>query len=210
MIMKSIRARVGATDMYVNMYIIADEQTKEGILIDCGGGVKEIVKYVDDMDIKLKYVVLTHCHIDHIAGLKELRKEFPRINIIINEDDNKGLTDESINMCGLLREDNNYIMADLTVREGDAITFGNLKASVIHTPGHTCGSMCLLINDALFSGDTIFKGTYGRTDLNTGSEREIMWSIKDKLMKLDENIIIYPGHGLSTIIKEEKKLYRES
>ena len=101
----------------------------------------------------------------------------------------------------------NYIEADILVKEGDVIEFGNLKAEVIHTPGHTAGSMSLLIKDAVFTGDTLFKKVYGRTDLKTSSEREIMWSIKDKLLKLPENTIVYPGHGAITIIREEIENY---
>ena len=209
MIMKTIRAQVGNTDMFTNMYIIADENTKEGVLIDAGGGIDKIVNFIEKMQIKLKYVILTHCHVDHVAGLRNLKKEYPRIQIVINVEDFEGLSDASINMCEYLGLENNFLDADVTVKEGDKIKFGELEALVIHTPGHTAGSMCILIKDALFSGDTLFKGTRGRTDLKTGSEREILWSIKDKLLELPENTIVYPGHGATTIIKDEKYLYEE-
>lgn len=209
MIMKTFRARVGIADMYTNMYVVADEKSKEGILIDAGAGIDKIINYIDNMGIKLKYIILTHCHVDHIAGLRELRKEYPRTPVVINEEDKKGLIDSSVNMCDLLGIENNFLDADLTVKEGDIIKFGDIEAAIIHTPGHTAGSMCILIKDALFTGDTMFKGTYGRTDLKTGSEREIMWSIRDKLLLLPENTIVYPGHGATTIIKDEKKMYEE-
>lgn len=207
MILKTFRAMPGSANMYTNMYLIADEETKEGILIDAAGSIDKIYNYVENMNIKLKYVVLTHCHGDHIAGLKELRKNYPKIKIIINEDEKEGLTDDTINLCTFLALPENYIDADILVKEGDAIDFGKLKAEIIHTPGHTAGSMSILINDAVFTGDTLFRNTYGRTDLKTGSEREIMWSIKDKLLKLPENTIVYPGHGAITIIREEKEHY---
>lgn len=207
MIMKTFRAKVGVADLYTNMYVIADEKTKDGILIDAGGGIDKIIEYIDLMGIKLRYIVLTHCHADHIFGLKTLRKEYPRALIVINEEDKEGMTDPTINQCEILGVDNNFIEADLVVKEGDIIKFGGLEAKIIHTPGHTAGSMCILINDALFSGDTMFKHIYGRTDLKTGSEREIMWSIKDKLLQLPDDTIVYPGHGLTTIIKEEKEIY---
>ena len=209
MIMKTIRAQVGNTDMFTNMYIIADENTKEGVLIDAGGGIDKIVNFIENMQIKLKYIILTHCHVDHVAGLRTLKKEYPRAQIIINVEDAEGLADASINMCEYLGVENNFLNADITVKEGDKIQFGDLEALIIHTPGHTAGSMCILIKDALFSGDTLFKGTRGRTDLKTGSEREILWSIKDKLLELPENTIVYPGHGATTIIKDEKSLYEE-
>ncbi len=209
MIMKTIRAQVGNTDMFTNMYIIADENTKEGVLIDAGGGIDKIVNFIENMQIKLKYIILTHCHVDHVAGLRALRKEYPRVPIVINAEDAYGLADASINMCELLGVENNFLNADITVKEGDILKFGDLEALVIHTPGHTAGSMSILIKDALFSGDTLFKGTRGRTDLKTGSEREILWSIKDKLLELPEDTIVYPGHGATTIIKEEKYLYED-
>lgn len=209
MIMKTIRAQVGNTDMFTNMYVIADENTKEGVLIDAGAGVDKIVNFIENMQIKLKYIILTHCHVDHVAGLRALKKEYPRAQIIINVEDAEGLADASINMCEYLGVENNFLNADITVKEGDKIQFGDLEALIIHTPGHTAGSMCILIKDALFSGDTLFKGTRGRTDLKTGSEREILWSIKDKLLELPEDTIVYPGHGATTIIKDEKYLYED-
>lgn len=207
MIMKTFKAKVGVNDLYTNMYIVADEKTKEGILIDAATGIDKIIDYIDLMNIKLRYIILTHCHADHIVGLKTLKKEYPRALIVINEEDKEGMTDPTINQCENLGVDNNFVEADLVVKEGDIIKFGELEAKVIHTPGHTAGSMCILINDALFSGDTMFKHIYGRTDLKTGSEREIMWSIKDKLLQLPDNTIVYPGHGLTTIIREEKEIY---
>ncbi len=207
MIMKSFCAEVENTGLYTNMYVVSDENTKDGILIDAGAGIEEIAKYIDLNNIKLKYVVLTHCHADHIAGLRKLRKEYPRVDIVINEADEEGITNSNINASEFMGLENNFPDANILVKDGDVIEFGNQKAHVIHTPGHTAGSMCLLIEDALFSGDTLFKGTYGRTDLETGSEREIMWSIKDKLLALPENTIVYPGHGKITVIREEKRFY---
>lgn len=207
MLLKTFRVMPGNATIYTNMYVVADEETKEGILIDAAGGIDKIYNYVENMNIKLKYVILTHCHGDHIAGLKELRKNYPRIKVVINEDDKVGLTDDTINLCSFLGLPENYIEADILVKDGDIIEFGGSKATIIHTPGHTAGSMSILIKDAVFTGDTMFKRVYGRTDLKTGSEREIMWSIKDKLLKLPDNTIVYPGHGAITIIREEKEFY---
>lgn len=209
MILKTFRAMPGSATSYTNMYIVADEETKEGILIDVAGAIDKIYNYIENMNLKLKYVILTHCHGDHIAGLRELKKNYPNIKIVINEDEKEGLVDDTINLCSFLSLPENYIEADILVKEGDVLEFGNLKAQIIHTPGHTCGSMSILINDAVFTGDTLFKEVYGRTDLKTGSQREIMWSIKDKLLKLSDNTIVYPGHGAITIIREEKEHYEE-
>lgn len=209
MILKTFRAQVGEFQTFTNMYVVFDENTKEGILIDAGAGADKIVNYIENMNVKLKYIVLTHCHVDHVADLRRIRKEFPRVPIVINEEDAEGLAKADINMCDLLGVENNFLDADILVKDGDTLTVGELTAQLIHTPGHTAGSMSILINDALFSGDTLFKGTRGRTDLPTGSEREILWSIKDKLLTLPEDTIVYPGHGTTTMIKEEKSLYTE-
>ena len=209
MLLKTFRVMPGNATIYTNMYVVADEGTKEGILIDAAGGIDKIYNYVENMNIKLRYVILTHCHGDHIAGLRELKRNYPNIKIVINEAEKENITDDSVNMCTFLGLPENYMQADITVKEGDTIKFGNLEAKIIHTPGHTEGSMSILIEDAVFTGDTMFKRIYGRTDLKTGSEREIMWSIKDKLLKLPDNTIVYPGHGAITIIREEKEFYAQ-
>lgn len=209
MLLKTFRVMPGNATIYTNMYVVADEGTKEGILIDAAGGIDKIYNYVENMNIKLRYVILTHCHGDHIAGLRELKRNYPNIKIVINEAEKENIIDDSVNMCTFLGLPENYMQADITVKEGDTIKFGNLEAKIIHTPGHTEGSMSILIEDAVFTGDTMFKRIYGRTDLKTGSEREIMWSIKDKLLKLPDNTIVYPGHGAITIIREEKEFYAQ-
>lgn len=208
MLLKTFRMMPGNANIYTNMYIIIDEKTKEGILIDAAGGIDKIYNYIENLNAKLKYVILTHCHGDHTAGLKELKRNYPKVKIVINEIEKNNLIDDTVNMCSFLGLPENYIEADITVKEGEVIEFGELKAKIIHTPGHTEGSMSILIEDAVFTGDTMFKRIYGRTDLKTGSEREIMWSIKDKLLKLPDDTIVYPGHGATTIIREEREFYK--
>ena len=121
MLLKTFRVMPGNATIYTNMYVVANEKTKEGILIDAAGGIDKIYNYVENMNIKLKYVILTHCHGDHIAGLKELRKNYPRIKVVINEDDKVGLTDDTINLCSFLGLPENYIEADILVKDGDII-----------------------------------------------------------------------------------------
>lgn len=210
MLLKTFRMMPGNAKIYTNMYVVVDEATKEGILIDAAGGIDKIYNYVENLNIKLKYAILTHCHGDHIAGLRELKKNYPHTKIVINETEKNNLIDDSVNLCSFLGLPENYIEAEVLVKEGDVLEFGNLKAKIIHTPGHTEGSMSILIDDAVFTGDTLFKRIYGRTDLKTGSEREMMWSIKDKLLKLPENTIVYPGHGATTIIREEVEFYEKN
>ena len=200
------REMVAEMDIYTNVYVIADEETKDGIVIDPGGAIDKVYNYIENMQIKLKYIILTHCHADHIAGLKNLLSYYPKAKVIVHEEDRLGLTDSSINMCEHVGVPNNFIEADIVVKDMDWIKFGSLAGRIIHTPGHTKGSMCILINDALFTGDTLFKRLYGRTDLKTGSEEDMEKSIS-KLLSLPEDTIIYPGHGAITIVREEKEIY---
>lgn len=206
MLLKMFRDMVAEMDIYTNIYVVADEETKDGIVIDPGGAIDKVYNYIENMQIKLKYIILTHCHADHIAGLRLLHNYYPNAKILIHEDDREGLIDSSINMCEVVGVPNNFIEADIVLKDGDWIRFGYLDAKVIHTPGHTKGSISILINDALFTGDTLFKRMYGRTDLKTGSEEDIQKSIS-KLLSLPENIIIYPGHGAISIIREEREHY---
>lgn len=206
MLLKMFRDMVAEMDIYTNVYVVADEKSKEGIVIDPGGAIDKVYNYIENMQLKLKYIILTHCHADHIAGLKTLHNYYPKAKIIIHEDDREGLTDTSINMCEFVGVPDNYIEADIVVKEGDNLEFGDLTARILHTPGHTKGSMCILVNDALFTGDTLFKRMYGRTDLKTGSESDIQSSIR-RLLRLEENTIVYPGHGAITIIREERENY---
>lgn len=208
MLLKKFREMVANMNIYTNVYVVADEVTKEGIVIDPGGAVDKVYNYIENMEIKLKYIILTHCHADHTAGLSKLNKYYPNAKILIHEDDSDGLTNSEINMCETVGVPNNYLQADVVLKDGDEVTFGNLKAKIIHTPGHTKGGICILINDALFTGDTLFKRLYGRTDLPTGSEEKIQKSIQ-KIFTFDENTIIYPGHGAISIIREEKEHYKD-
>ena len=207
MLLKMFREMVANMNIYTNVYVVADETTKEGIVIDPGGAVDKIYNYVENMQIKIEYIILTHCHADHTAGLTKLNKYYPNAKILIHEDDNEGLTMPSINMCESVGVPNNYLPADVILKDGDEVSFGNLKAKIIHTPGHTKGSISILINDAVFTGDTLFKRLHGRTDLPTGSETDIMTSIKT-LLNLDGNTIIYPGHGAISIVREEREHYK--
>lgn len=206
MLVKMFRDMVANMSIYTNVYVVADEKSKEGIIIDPGGAIDKVYNYIENMQILPKYILLTHCHADHIAGLKALRNYYPNIKIIIYEEERLGLIDSSINMCEQVGVPDNFIEADIVVKDADIVNFGDLSAKIIYTPGHTKGSMSILINDAVFTGDTLFKRMHGRTDLKTGNENEINDSIK-KLLELPGNTIIYPGHGAISIIREEKERY---
>ena len=130
-------------------------------------------------------------------------KRSPQTQILIHELDDEGLTKDEINLSPYLEVESNFVEADRTVKEGDCIEVGEMKIKVIHTPGHTAGSISLYVEDALFSGDTLFRGSYGRTDFPTGNAWDMMKSIK-RLLTLPDETIVYPGHDQMTRIGEER------
>ncbi|MBO5143429.1 MAG: MBL fold metallo-hydrolase [Clostridia bacterium] len=203
MLLKSFKGRVGALGSYTNTYLVYDEKTFDGALIDLANNLEGIQEFVESINIKIKYLILTHCHADHIAGLNNVKKLFPDIKILIHEKDADGLVSDNINLSSFLEAEPNFIEADLLLKDGDIIPLGDLQLKIIHTPGHTAGSISILIDDALFSGDTLFKGCYGRTDMPTGNGADMLKSI-DKLLKLPGNTLVYPGHNQTTIIEEER------
>ncbi len=209
MILKELKIDTWIGDP-TNCYIILDEESKEIMVIDPAGEVDRIVEMIKILKGNLKYIYLTHCHGDHIMGVTEL-KERCGGKILIHRDDSKGLNDSKINLTPFIVEKTITLEADSRVDDGDLIHLGNLQFRVIHTPGHTKGGSCLYCEEqkCLFSGDTMFRGTWGRTDLPTSNRDDILNSITKKLMLLPDDTIVYPGHGKSTMIREEKPIYLE-
>ena len=188
-----------------NMYLVIDEKTKKAVLIDASAFIPEIIASVKEFGVDVEYILLTHGHFDHIMGLTELKKALNAKAVICLDDliisDN---INEFTRLFGGLSESVPPTYEKF-VKDGDIITVGDMQIKVIHTPGHTEGGVCYLIEDKLFSGDTLFRGSVGRTDLFGGSFEELLDSIKNKLFKLDDNITVYPGHGPVTTIGYEKK-----
>lgn len=193
-----------------NCYIVEDEETKETMVIDPGGEINKIIEMLDILDSNLKYIYLTHCHGDHIGAVNELKRQKGG-KILIHRDDAEGLNDKSINLSSCIDMGNIELEPDSRVDDEDLIHVGNLEFKVIHTPGHTKGGSSLYCKKEklLFSGDTLFRGTWGRTDLPTSSFIDIINSITTKLLVLPDDTIVYPGHGKSTLIGEEKPIYLE-
>ena len=193
-----------------NCYIVQDEKTKETIVIDPGGEVDKIIKMLNTLNADVKYIILTHCHGDHIAGVNELREKTGG-KVLIHRDDEPGLKDPNVNLAEYIGLGAIKLEADSRLNDNDLIHVGDIEFKVINTPGHTQGGICLYIEKEkiLFSGDTMFRGTWGRTDLPTGSFESIINSITTKIMPLPEDTIIYPGHGKSTMLREEKPIYLE-
>ena len=209
MILKRIKLElpyVGET----NCYIIQDEKTKETMVIDPGGEVNKISEMLDTLNANVKYILLTHCHGDHIGGVKELKEKYGG-KILIHIEDEPGLKDPEVNLADYVGIGTIVLEADSRLNDNDLIHIGDIEFKVIHTPGHTKGGICLYQEKEkiLFSGDTMFRGTWGRTDLPTSSFEAIIKSITERIMTLPEDTIVYPGHGKSTMIREEEPIYLE-
>ena len=209
MILKRIKVNAGGF-MGINCYIIQDEETKETMVIDPGGSIGKIEEMLKVIDADVKYILLTHCHGDHMGAASELRKKCGG-KILIHRFDQEGLRNPSINLSSHIGIGDVSLEEDARVDDGDVLHVGNLQFKIIHTPGHTVGSISLYCEEEkmLFSGDTLFRGSWGRTDLPTSNMEQIMDSITNRLLVLPEDTIVYPGHGKSTIIKEEEPIYLE-
>ena len=207
MILKRLKLDAGIGDD-TNCYIIADENSNEAMVIDPGGEVDKVVDMLDLLKVKLKYIFITHCHGDHIGGVEELKSRKGG-TILIHYTDAEGFNNENISLVDYIGIKGPELSADSRIHDEDLIHIGKLELIVIHTPGHTRGGVCLYCEEhkMLFTGDTIFRGTWGRTDLPTGSIEDIMNSITHKILVLPDETIIYPGHGKSSMIKEEKSIY---
>lgn len=188
-----------------NMYLVYEEDTKKAVLIDATAPVPELLDTVKNLGLDVEYILLTHGHFDHILGLTELKKALGAEAVICHDDliisDN---INEFTRFFGGMEESVPPVYEKF-IKDGDVITVGNMQIKVIHTPGHTEGGVCYLLNDNLFSGDTLFMGSIGRTDLFGGNFDKLSDSVKNKLFKLDDNIKVYPGHGPKTTIGYEKK-----
>lgn len=207
MILKILKVKSGFGES-TNCYIVQDENTKETMVIDPGGEANKIIEMLEVINAKVKYIYLTHCHGDHIGAIKEV-KEKKGGNVLIHRLDAEGLHNKNISLTEYIGLGEINVEADSRVDDGDVIHLGNIEFKVIHTPGHTAGGSSLYCEKErlLFSGDTLFRGTWGRTDLLTSNFEDIINSITNKLLVLPEDTIVYPGHGKITMIREEEPIY---
>ena len=187
-----------------NCYIVGSEKSKDVIIIDPGAESNKIKKIISAKSYNPKLILLTHGHGDHIGGTKNLKKEY-NIPVYIHKKDSAMLKDERLNFTKMMFRNGVSINADKLLGDGDNITLDNMKFQVLHTPGHTPGGICLKHKKIVFTGDTLFKGSIGRTDFPGGSQEQIIKSIKEKLLVLDDDTVVYPGHEGQTTIKYEKE-----
>lgn len=186
-----------------NCYLVYDEDLKETVIIDPGDNGAFLVASIDRMGLKPVAIFLTHAHFDHIGAVKELRERYD-LPVYIHSLDRKMLEDPDINMSGSISIE--LTDRDVLLEGGETLNVGGMEFKVIATPGHTPGGTCYYMENEniLFAGDTMFRFSWGRTDFPGGSERDLMESIRTKLLPLPEETIVYPGHEGPTSIKNER------
>jgi glyoxylase-like metal-dependent hydrolase (beta-lactamase superfamily II) len=190
-----------------NCYIVRNnDSATECLVIDTALDVRELPAFLDRHKLAPAAVILTHGHVDHIAGVNALRKKFPSILIYIHKLDSEMLDDAAGNLSLMAGSSFTAGKADRLIDEGDTIDKAGIRLRVIHTPGHTPGGICLYAekDGIIFVGDTLFAGSIGRTDFSNGDMRQLIEGIKHKLLVLPDDTVVYPGHGPETTIGREK------
>ncbi|MBB6621922.1 MBL fold metallo-hydrolase [Clostridium gasigenes] len=189
---------IPAGPLQTNCYIVMDEKVKEAIVLDPGQDPDLIIREIESLNCKVSAILLTHAHADHDDGVVDVKNKY-NVPVYMNREEEKYMDLDS-SVYGKLPKIYDFI------EDGDILKVGDLDIKCIHTPGHTKGGMCFLIEDKVFTGDTLFQGSIGRTDFIGGDFDEIIKSINEKLLILENNVEVYPGHGpKSTIIFERMR-----
>ena len=189
---------VEAGPIQANCYILMDEETKEIVIMDPGGEAEMLSEEIDNFKGNVKFIILTHGHFDHVGAVKDLCQKY-KVPFYISAVDYEYVQKDDSGIFGKLPNN------PLVIKEGYTISFGKNTIKVLETPGHTKGGLSFVIDDKVFTGDTLFRGSIGRTDFLGGDFDEIINSIKTKLLPLGDDIIVYPGHGPSSTIAFEKR-----
>lgn len=190
--------------LFSNCYVVWDEDKKEGAVIDPGEDADNILKVINELGIKIKYILATHGHFDHVGGVAKLRKELG-VEFLAHKEDFFFIEDgkDAAGRWGFDIEQ--PPKPDRFIEDGDIIEVGKFKLEVLHTPGHSPGGVSFLNDNMVFAGDTLFQGSIGRTDFRKGSFEDLSSSIKTRLYTLPDDTIVYTGHGPITTIGDEKK-----
>lgn len=197
--MKVISEKFGSMDN--NCSLIIDEKTNQSALVDCNEFSQKMIDMIGDTD--LKYILLTHGHFDHIIGVKSVKEKYGA-QVVISKEDEPMLNSSKLSLAVFCNAPQNNVDADIIVKDGDEITLGEIKIKVMATPGHTSGSVCYIAENCIFSGDTLFYCSCGRTDFPSGSHEQMMSSLQ-KLKALDGDYNVYTGHNNLTTLDFERK-----
>ncbi len=190
----------------VNTYLLTDEESKEAVLIDVGGSFSKIKNDIDELGYKLKFILNTHGHFDHLFGEKEVNQLCPDIPVYLHKNDYHHIENMSKEMKYFGLTDNSEpLKITEFIDENTNLSLGKNKITILYTPGHSQGSLSYYIDGKLFSGDALFQRSIGRTDLFGGDFDTLINSIKTKLLTLNDETTVYPGHGPCTTIRDEKK-----
>jgi glyoxylase-like metal-dependent hydrolase (beta-lactamase superfamily II) len=185
-----------------NCYLVKCGTGGQGVIIDPGDEADRIAREVKAMGLEPEAILLTHGHIDHVNAASPLRERF-RCRVVCHAMDRKMVENgEVLSLWGLQREP---CTVDQEIKDGDVITVGGREIRVLHSPGHTRGSVCYMVDSACFSGDVLFRGSIGRTDLPGGSDSEMAETLRCRIAALDPETMVYPGHGPETTVEFEKK-----
>jgi glyoxylase-like metal-dependent hydrolase (beta-lactamase superfamily II) len=189
-----------------NCSVIADENTREAMVIDPGDDIEDILAILGRNRLTVKQIVITHAHIDHVGGAMKLKKASGAAPILLNQNDSALLKMLDVQAAWLGMATPGPVQIDQSLGNGDKVTTGSLSADVLHTPGHTEGSICLYfaLEKKLIAGDTLFAGSIGRTDLPGGSYKKIIESLHERVLALPDETIVVPGHGELTTIGQER------
>lgn len=187
-----------------NCYILGDDKTKIAAVIDPGDEPERIVERLEKRKLQCTHILLTHAHVDHVSGINGVVKA-TGANVYIHKDDAFMLKSAPVQALAFGMKPFLPPKVDRYLEDGEIIEIGNLKVKVLHTPGHSSGGVCFLVEKCIFVGDTIFQGSIGRTDLPGGNYNELINSIETKIFTLPDDTVIYPGHGPETTVGYEKK-----
>ncbi|SHI51737.1 Glyoxylase, beta-lactamase superfamily II [Geosporobacter subterraneus DSM 17957] len=195
--------RIPAGVYAANCYVITCEETGKAAIIDPGGDAKDILKFIENQQLELSFILLTHGHGDHIGGVADILS-LKKVPVYIHREDAYLLSDADKNLSSFMSGPKIEVEADRLLEDQEIIELGKLKLKILHTPGHTLGSICVFVEDVVFTGDTLFANSIGRTDLEGGSFKSIIQSILLKLFTLPDETKVMPGHGPASTISIEK------